>query len=115
MRDIYLDDGLRVRFPGRDDSFLEGVEVGMIAVLMGCRETEFSRLVSPASVDQVGALATKMGYRLMLDDEGDLVRVTLSNRVARPKLRLVKTGPAPVGDPASLGTRDRPVRELRPI
>ena len=33
MRDIHLDEGLRLRFPKRNEEFNQGVEIGMVAVL----------------------------------------------------------------------------------
>lgn len=89
--DIHLDDGLVVRFPGRDQEFAEGVEVGMLAALMDQGALELHRWIRVSNVDQVRVLAEKFGYRLLQGERsGVLTRVTLSHRRARPRLRVVR-------------------------
>ena len=92
MRHIHLDDGLRLRFPGRSEDFDQGVEIGMIAVLMDQGFPEFSRWIARANLSQVQAIAKQMGYRIE-DDGGDeeWVEVTFlyGTAKAEPKLRLV--------------------------
>src|SRR3954466_11222284 len=53
MRHIHLDDGLRLRFPGRSEDFDQGVEIGMIAVLMDQGLGEFSRWIARSNLSQV--------------------------------------------------------------
>jgi hypothetical protein len=92
MRHIHLDDGLRLRFPGRSEDFDQGVEIGMIAVLMDQGLTEFARWISRSNLSQVEAIARQMGYRI---EEGggdeEWVDVTFLHGAAKakPKLRLV--------------------------
>jgi hypothetical protein len=90
MRHIHLDDGLRIRFPGRSEDFDQGVEIGMIAILMDQGMTEFSRWISRGNLDQVRAIAKQMGYRTV-EGEGDAewVDLTFCYGQAKPKLRLV--------------------------
>jgi hypothetical protein len=92
MRHIEIADGLRLRFPGRTEEFDQGVEIGVIAVLMDFGTREFTRSISRASLVQARALAEKMGYRL-LEGAGDrtFVEVTLRTGQARPQLKLVSS------------------------
>lgn len=90
MRTIYLEDDLRLRFPGRDDEFAEGFEVGMIAMLMSLGQAEISRRLSEESLEQAEVLALKLGYHLAERHQLDNgVEVTFRLGRARPKLRLV--------------------------
>ena len=90
MRHIHLADGLRLRFPGRPEEFDQGVEIGMLAVLMDLGEREFSRWISSANLDQARALAKQLGYSV-LEANGDAEWTELTFRFgpARPKLKLV--------------------------
>jgi hypothetical protein len=92
MRHIHLDDGLRLRFPGRSEDFDQGVEIGMVAVLMDQGMTEFSRWISRTNLSQIEAISRQMGYRI---EEGggneDWVDLTFLHGMAKskPKLKLV--------------------------
>jgi len=92
MRHIHLDEGLRLRFPGRSEDFDQGVEIGMVAVLMDQETPEFSRWISRANLGQVEAIARQMGYRV-IEEGGDEEWVELTFRhglvKAKPNLRLV--------------------------
>ncbi|HEY8382883.1 MAG TPA: hypothetical protein VIL09_12120 [Microvirga sp.] len=90
MRHIHLADGVRLRFPGRDEDFNQGVEIGMLAVLMDQGEREFRRWISTTNLDQVRALAKQLGYNVV-EGNGDEEWVELSFRYgqARPQLKLV--------------------------
>lgn len=89
--DIHLDDGLVVRFPGRNQDFAEGVEVGMLAALMDQGACELQRWIRVSNVDQVRTLADRFGYRLVQGERsGTLTRVTLSQGRVRPRLRVVR-------------------------
>jgi hypothetical protein len=92
MRHIHLDDGLRLRFPGRSEDFDQGVEIGMIAVLMDQEMPEFSRWISRSNLGQVEAIARQMGYRVT-EAGGDEDWVDLTFRhgsiKSKPNLRLV--------------------------
>ncbi|WP_201840817.1 hypothetical protein [Microvirga zambiensis] len=92
MRHIHLDDGLRLRFPGRSEDFDQGVEIGMIAVLMDQGLPEFSRWIARSNLSQVQAIAKQMGYRVEQDDgDEEWVEITFvyGTVKAKPKLRLV--------------------------
>jgi hypothetical protein len=90
MRHIHLADGVRLRFPGRPEEFDQGVEIGMLAVLMDLGEREFRRWISAANLGQARALAKQLGYTVV-EGHGDAEWVELSFRhgPARPQLRLV--------------------------
>src|SRR3712207_4563291 len=64
VRRIHVENGLSLRFPHRDEEFDEGVEIGILAVLMSSGARGFTHWVSTANVEQVRALAEGMGYRL---------------------------------------------------
>ncbi len=92
MRHIHLDDGLRLRFPGRSEDFDQGVEIGMIAVLMDQGLAEFSRWIARSNLSQVQAIAKQMGYRIEEgggDEEWVDVTFLHGTAKAKPKLRLV--------------------------
>jgi hypothetical protein len=90
MRQIHVEDGLCLRFPGRDEEFNEGVEIGIIAVLMGAGESAFARHLSTGNIDQARSLAEKMGYHLLTGRcDGLSTLVTFRAGPARPKLALV--------------------------
>ena len=89
MRHIHLADGLRLRFPGRNEDFDQGVEIGMLAVLMDLGTREFSRWISSENLDQARALARQLGYHVVEGGaDGAWVEVVFRTGVARPQLRL---------------------------
>ncbi len=92
MRHIHLDEGLRLRFPGRSEDFDQGVEIGMIAVLMDQENLEFTRWISRANLGQVEAIAKQMGYRV-IEEGGDEEWADVTFRhisiKSKPNLRLV--------------------------
>ena len=90
MRRIHVEDGLSLRFPGRDEEFNEGVEIGVLAALMSSGQRGFTHWVSSANVEQARSIARQMGYRLtegMAD--GTLTQVILRTGRVRPTLTLV--------------------------
>lgn len=90
MRDIHLDDGFTLRFPGRDEEFAAGVEIGMLAVLMDMGQVAISRWIATENIAQARALALKLGYRMAQGaDDGGWTRVTLHQGRARPRLEIV--------------------------
>ncbi|QFU15901.1 hypothetical protein [Microvirga thermotolerans] len=91
MRHIHLDNGLRLRFPGRCAEFDQGVEIGMLAVLMDSRLTEFSRRVGRDNLDQVRAVARQMGYHVLETGEpdGEFVELIFRHGSTRPSLKVV--------------------------
>jgi hypothetical protein len=90
MRQIHVEDGLSLRFPERDEDFNEGVEIGMIAVLMAAGEGAFTRFLSTANIEQARSLAEKLGYHLVTGCcDGPSTLVTFRRESGRPKLTLV--------------------------
>jgi len=92
MRHIHLDDGLRLRFPARSEDFDQGVEIGMVAVLMDQGTREFSRWISRGNLGQVEAIAKQMGYHIVEgngDDEWAEVTFHYGQAKSKPHLRLV--------------------------
>jgi hypothetical protein len=90
MRHIHLADGLRLRFPGRDENFDQGVEIGILAVLMDSGTREFSRRISGANLEQARALAKQFGYHVVEGSEAEeWVELLFRFGPARPQLKLV--------------------------
>jgi hypothetical protein len=90
MRHIHLAEGLRLRFPGRDENFDQGVEIGMLAVLMDMGTREFCRWISRSNLDQARALAKQLGYHVV-EGEGSngWTELVFRSGPARPQLKLV--------------------------
>lgn len=98
MRQIEIEEGLRVRFPARGEEFDQGVEIGIAAVLMTAIGGEFSRTASTESVPQLRSLAERLGYHLELSPAGDgLTAILFKTGRSRPKLALVHSAPATAG------------------
>ena len=90
MRQIHLTEGTRVRFPGRTEEFDQGVEIGILAVLMDFGTPEITRTISASNLEQARALADKLGYRLLEGVAADgLTTVILRRAQVRPVLKLV--------------------------
>jgi hypothetical protein len=90
MRHIHLADGLRLRFPGRNEDFDQGVEIGMLAILMDLGQREFSRWISAENRNQARALAQQLGYHVVEGtSDSEWVEVTFRSGPARPQLKLV--------------------------
>jgi hypothetical protein len=89
---IEIEEGLRLRFPGRNADFAEGVEVGAAAVAMARGIRTFTRCVARGSIEQIREVATRLGYRVVERDadEGRVELMFMSSAV-RPSLRLVET------------------------
>jgi hypothetical protein len=94
VRRIHVENGLSLRFPGRDEEFNEGVEIGILAVLMSSGRRDFTHWMSQANVDQARALAAKLGYRLTEGArDGELTEITFRSSRSRPALTLVHSAP----------------------
>ena len=92
MRRIHVEEGLRLRFPNRDEGFNEGVEIGILAVLLSYGQRGFTHYMSRGAVEQAREMAQKMGYRLTEGVEaGELVEVILRGSRERPKLTLIES------------------------
>jgi hypothetical protein len=93
MRHIHIAEGVRLRFPARNEDFNQGVEIGMLAVQMSQENAEFRRRVSSANLGQVRALAEKLGYRVIEGpDDGEWIELNFYSGTARPRLRVVHSG-----------------------
>ena len=90
MRFIHVEDGLRLRFPGRDAAFNEGVEIGILAVNLASGRGEFTLQLSSATLEQARTLAAQMGYRVhIVRDDQNWAEVTFLTGRRRPKLTLI--------------------------
>lgn len=92
MRQIHLDQEIRLRFPRRGPEFDDGVEVGILAVLMTQGDPVITRWISETCLQQLQALAPQLSYRAVSEpsSEPGLVKVTLTSSRVRPKLSLVQ-------------------------
>ena len=92
MRKILIEDGLAVRFPGRDQEFANGVEIGMLATLMAFGIARFSRTIASENVEQARMLGQKLGYEIEAAQSHavGMVRLTMW-RSSRAHLRVVAT------------------------
>ena len=94
MRFIHVEDGLRLRFPGRDAAFNEGVEIGVLAVNLASGRGEFTLQLSSGTLEQARALAAQMGYRVhVVRSDEAWAGVTFLTGRRRPKLTLIHNPP----------------------
>jgi len=92
VRTIEVEEGLRVRFPGRGASFADGVEIGILLAHLGERQPVIAQTISCGNAEQARVLAAKFGYRLTLEAAGaDSMRITLTAQALRPRLRIVSS------------------------
>jgi hypothetical protein len=91
MRRIEIIEGVRVRFPGRDENFDLGVEIGALTALMAMGEAEIHRTVSRECVEQLRPIANRFRYLLAARDAGDMVEIGLRHVSRRPQLRLISS------------------------
>ena len=90
MRKIEILDDVRLRFPGRDQEFDLGVEVGVVSVLMAQGVQVIQRELSQAATEQLRPIAEKLRYALVATEAGEeMMHVTLSHWSRRPLLRVV--------------------------
>jgi hypothetical protein len=90
MRHIHLDEGFRLRFPGRSEDFDQGVEIGMLAVLMDHKTPEFRRWIARTNLTQVRAIAGQFGYHVIESGtDEDWIELMFHARPVRAQLRLV--------------------------
>ncbi len=91
-RQVQLDQNCALRFPGRDEDFAAGVEIGMLATLMDLGHWPIERCIHTANMDQARELAEAFEYRLVEGrSEGEWTPITLAPRSVRPKLVLVSS------------------------
>jgi hypothetical protein len=90
MRHIHVMPGLRLRFAGRNETFNEGVEIGLLAAQLASGIAEFTMTLAASTTDHARVLATNMGYRLHVTtmNEG-AVEIIFITGSRRPKLELV--------------------------
>ena len=91
MRQIYVDEEIRIRFPQRGTEFDDGVEIGILVLMMTQGETVIERWVSSSCFPQVQALAPQFSYRVTAGGESPdgKVLLTLTSSRVRPRLRIV--------------------------
>jgi hypothetical protein len=90
MRQIHLTEGTKVRFPGRTEEFDQGVEIGILAVLMDFGTPEITRAIATTNLEQARALADKLGYRVLEGVASDgLTTIILRRAQVKPALKLV--------------------------
>lgn len=90
MRHIHVEEGLRLRFPGRDEAFNEGVEIGLLVGHMASGRTEFTLRLASTTLEQARSVAASLNYRVHVvhEHEGSVEVMFLTGR-RRPKLMLV--------------------------
>jgi hypothetical protein len=90
MRHIEVEDGLRLCFPGRDEEFDLGVEIGLLIAELAAGKAEFTRPLSNGNVEQAREVARQLGYhvRVLGMDEASS-DISFSIRKRRPALTLV--------------------------
>ena len=90
MRHIHVEDGLRLRFPGRDETFNEGVEIGLLVAGLAAGHSAFTLRLANGTLEQARSLAVLMGYRVhIVRQDGDWIEVMFLTGSRRPKLMLV--------------------------
>lgn len=111
MRKVIIEDGLTVCFPTKDESFADGVELGMLATLMAFQVSSFSRTISTTNVAQARSLAQKLGYQAVVakaDGDG-ATRLTVS-RSRKTHPHLISSSDRPTAAPNQPTVALRPVR-----
>jgi len=94
MRHIHVEEGLRLRFPGREEAFNEGVDIGLLLAHMASGQREITARLAATTLDQARVLASRMGYRVhvvVADETSAEVMFLTGSR--RPKLTLVHSMP----------------------
>ena len=92
MRKIEITDGLRVNFPGRNDDFKDGVEIGLLAASLANDPTQTTHCVSVSNVLQAERFAEALGYHMLQAKVHDRWSIlTFRKGRPRPKLRLVSS------------------------
>ncbi|MBW6425219.1 hypothetical protein KX729_27680 [Rhizobium sp. XQZ8] len=90
MRKIEIFDDVRLRFPGRDEEFDLGIEVGAVCVLMAQGQAMIRRALSEAAVDQLRPIADRLDYTITATSPvSGICEVSFSPKSRRPLLRLV--------------------------
>ena len=80
-------------FPGRDDTFEEGFELGLLAASLAGGAREIVMRLGPGSLPQARDLAEGLGYRMVHEEppvNTATVEVRFLGRTAKPSLRLVR-------------------------
>ncbi|QGG93245.1 hypothetical protein GH983_22075 (plasmid) [Agrobacterium sp. MA01] len=90
MRKIEIIEDVRIRFPGRDEEFNLGVEVGALSVLLAQGNPVLEREISVQALDQLKPIADRFRYSLSVAEvSGEMVHVRLERYRRRPQLRVV--------------------------
>lgn len=93
MRTIHVEELLKIRFPGQDERFAAGVEIGVLAALMASGVREIEHRIGRDNLEQARSLGRSLGYHLAGTREATVseIVVTLRSRAVAPKLRLVRS------------------------
>jgi len=84
MRSIYVEDGLRVSFPGRNEEFDQGVEMGIAVALMAAGQN-FTIWFSADNIEQANELAARMNFHTVpLGACGETRQVAFRRGLRRP-------------------------------
>ncbi|WP_181705086.1 hypothetical protein [Chthonobacter rhizosphaerae] len=90
MREVMVEDGLTVRFPGRSVEFLEGVDIGLLIADLAAGHGDITRRIRRSGLKQAADVANGFGYRCTTVAEGDdWIEINVTNRRRRPVLRVV--------------------------
>lgn len=90
MRQIEIIDDVHLRFPGRDEQFDLGVEIGAISVRMASGEPLIQRILTPECVEQLRPLAERFRYALVATPADGGMSTSLIHWSSRPQLRIVR-------------------------
>lgn len=114
MRRIFIEDGLSVRFPGRDEEFDQGFEIGLLAAMMSSGQSSGALCIAADAVAQAQALAEKMGFRLTsAPAEDGVAEVTFTSARARPRLQLIHSRAQP--ETADIAEQRTGAEQPRPV
>ena len=106
MQGIRIEDRLTVRFPGRDASFVAGVEIGMLATLMAMGIAEFARSIATDNVAQARELARGFGYHVLAAEPEIRGNDAPDARPRRPAASPSPGGDCPLLTAPALNARD---------
>jgi hypothetical protein len=86
MRSIYVENDLTVRFPGREEEFDQGVEMGIAIALMAAGQN-FTTWLSSDNIEQAEAVAAKMNFHVVpIAVQGESQQIAF--RTGRPPCHL---------------------------
>lgn len=91
MTEVEVEDGLTVRFPGRESEFVEGVEIGLLLAELATGSVDVTRRIRSSNALQARELASSFGYRTVTvgDDDARVLEMHFTKRRVRPRLMVV--------------------------